>query len=172
MTRGHESGVLGLFAHMDAAIQAIAKLRQAGLGRMRVYSPVPRHEIVDAAKPGISPVRIFALVGGVSGTAAGFGLAVWTTLQMKTIISGKPILSWPPYFVIGFELTVLIGALATMVGFLILAALPRLRLRRGYDPKFSDDRFGIFVLCDPGRRDDAKQILQTAGAEEVRLEEA
>lgn len=167
-----EQGVLGLFAHMDAAIEAIVKLRQAGLENFRVHSPVPRHEIVDAARPGISRVRVFALVGGLTGTACGLALAVWTTLQWKLTIGGKPILSWPPYFVIGFELTVLIGSLSTLAGFLIFAALPRLRARRGYDPKFSDDRFGIFVLCDPSHWTDAKAILQAAGAEEVRFEEA
>lgn len=167
-----QSGVLGLFVHMDATIEAIARLRQAGLACLRVHSPVPRHELVDAAKPGISPVRVFALVGGVTGTLAGFALCIWTSIEMNLYVGGKPMVSWPPYFVIGFELTVLLGSLATLAGFLLFSGLPRLRRRSGYDPKFSEDRFGIFVECDPDRRNEAKQILQAAGAEEVRFEEA
>lgn len=170
MSATNQPGVLGLFAHMDATLAALARLRQAGHARLRVFSPVPRHEIVDAAQPGVSPVRAYALVGAVTGTFAGLALAVWTGIEMNLNVGGKPIVAWPAYFVIGFELTVLIGALATLAGFLLLARLPRARLRRGYDGKFSDDRFGIFVECDPARQGEVKQMLEACGAEEVRVE--
>lgn len=171
MSGNNHSGVLGLFAHMDATIEAITKLREARLDPTRIYSPVPRHEIVDVAQPGISRVRVFALVGAITGTLSGFALSIWTGLEMNLVVSGKPIIAWPPYIVIGFELTVLFGALATLAGFLLNARLPRLRLRRGYDPKFSEDHFGIFVECDRGRWDEAEKILRACGAEEVRFEE-
>lgn len=73
----------------------------------------------------------------------------------------------PAFVPIGFELTVLVGALSTVAGLALLAVLLG---RRGalYDPRFSDDRIGIFV---PAAGDEAariEQLLRRAGAVEVR----
>ena len=48
--------------------------------------------------------------------------------------------------VIGFELTILIGSLATVAGIIILSMRKSLK-GRPYSPRFSDDRIGIFVPC-------------------------
>lgn len=177
-----ESGVLGVFAYVDVAVEALRRLRERGWQAVRVHLPVPRHEILEEITPrAASPVRVFSLVGGVAGTAAGFALASWAGMKMHTyqglLVGGKPPISIPAYVVIGFELTVLIGALATMAGFLLNARLPNWRLMAGrdhvgpgYDAKFSEDRFGIFVPCDPARCEEVKKLLGAAGAEEVRVE--
>jgi len=166
------TGVLGVFSHLDTTVLALGRLEKLGF-EPKVLSPVPRHEILDALYPTPSPVRFYSLVGGVTGTLAGFVLATWTGRQMTHLAyltSGKPVDAWPAYFVIGFELTVLFGALFTMTGFLIHSRLPELRRRGPYDPIFSDDRFGVFVPCDGSRWEDVKAAFKAAGAEEVRVE--
>jgi hypothetical protein len=49
-----------------------------------------------------------------------------------------------------------------------LARLPRLRPSPGFDPRFTNDRFGVTVHCPPERAASVRQILSGAGAEEVR----
>ncbi|NIP15320.1 MAG: DUF3341 domain-containing protein, partial [Pseudomonadales bacterium] len=60
---------------------------------------------------GQSPVRIFTLVGGLTGAATGFAFTTWTSVDWPLVTGGKPIVSIPAYVVIAFELTVLFGAL-------------------------------------------------------------
>ena len=76
------SSVLGVFAHIDTTLQAIRDLRAKGFGDLTVYTPVPVEEIeeeVEKVRP-VSTVRLFTLFGGVTGTATGFFLTIWTSL--------------------------------------------------------------------------------------------
>jgi Protein of unknown function (DUF3341) len=163
--------VLGVFAHVDTASRAISDLRARGLGRVAVYSPVPLDEFEEAltghALPR-SPVRLFTLVGGLTGTAAGFALTIWTSLKWGLVVGGKPIVSIPPYVVIAFELTILLGGLCTLLGLLVTARLPAFRTPPRYDPRFTVDRFGVEVTCEAGERPAVEDVLRRAGAEEVR----
>ncbi|MBI2956982.1 MAG: DUF3341 domain-containing protein [Acidobacteria bacterium] len=167
-------GVLGVFAHLDATLEALRRLEAAGRRDFTVLSPVPRHEILDELYPRPSPVRFYSLVGGLLGTLAGFALASYAGLAMHRMVltvSGKPVLAWPAYFVIGFELTVLFGALATMAGFLIHSRLPQVKAKEPYDAAFSEDRFGVFVPAEPAEAPELKRLLEEAGAVEVRVEQ-
>ena len=44
----------------------------------------------------------------------------------------------------------------------------RFRHTAAYDPRFSNDRFGVAVHCAPDRSASVRQILQTAGADEIK----
>ena len=65
-------GVLASFAHADAAAEAIRALRAQGHRNLVVYSAAPFHEIEEALDHSVSPVRLFTLIGGLTGCAAGF----------------------------------------------------------------------------------------------------
>ena len=52
-------GVLAVFAHLDATVEAIGQLRRGGHTDFTVYSPVPRHEIEAALDQPVSSVRMF-----------------------------------------------------------------------------------------------------------------
>jgi hypothetical protein len=87
------------------------------------------------------------------------------------VVGGKPVGSIPPYVVIAFELTILLGALSTVAAVALFSVLMG---KRGapYDPQFSDDRIGIFVPAAPDQARKLEQMLRTAGAAEVRHETA
>ena len=55
----------------------------------------------------MSPVRLFTLIGGLTGCAAGFGMTIWMSHDWPLVVGGKPIGAIPPYVVIAFELTIL-----------------------------------------------------------------
>lgn len=162
--------VVGVFAHVDSTVQAIRDLRARGFGDFTVYSPLPVEEIeaeVDRPRP-LSRVRLFTLIGGLTGTASGFALTIWSALKWNLVTGGKPIVSIPPFIVIAFELTILLGGLATLLALLVLGRIPRYRPSPGYDPRFTVDRFGIAVACPPDRAEAVGQLLRAVGAEEIR----
>jgi molybdopterin-containing oxidoreductase family membrane subunit len=161
-------GVLASFTYLDAAVEAIRALRAGGHRDLVVYSAAPNHEIEEALDHSVSPVRLFTLIGGLTGCAAGFGMTIWMSLDWPLIVGGKTIASIPPYVVIAFELTILLGSLSTVAAMALFSAVMG---KRGiaYDPRFSDDLIGIFV---PGGADQVEQLLRAAGAVEVRREAA
>ncbi|HKZ06490.1 MAG TPA: DUF3341 domain-containing protein [Methylomirabilota bacterium] len=164
------ASVLGIFAHVDTTLQAIRDLRAKGYGDLTVYTPVPVEEIeeeIEHIRPH-SKVRLFTVIGGVTGAATGFFLTIWSSLKWDLITGGKASVSIPPFVIIGFELTILFGGLATVLAVLLLGRLPKLRPSPTYDPRFTLDRFGVAVACPPDRAQAVSALLSAAGAEEVR----
>ncbi|MBA3317457.1 MAG: DUF3341 domain-containing protein [Gemmatimonadales bacterium] len=160
-------GLLASFVHVDAAADAIRALRARGVRGLVVYSAAPNHEIEEALEHRVSPVRLITLIGGLTGCAAGFGMTLWMSHDWPTLVGGKPIGSIPPYVVIAFELTILLGALSTVAAVALFSIVMG---RRGvpYDPRFSDDRIGVFVPAAPDQAKQVEHLLRSAGAEEVR----
>lgn len=164
------ASVVGIFAHVDTTVRAIHALRSRGIADFTVYTPIPVEEIEETVEHGkpVSPVRLFTLVGGLTGTLTGFALTIWSSLKWELVVGGKPVVSIPPYVIIAFELTILLGGLCTLLGLLVLGRLPKLRASSSYDPRFSLDRFGIVVRCPAEMAEAVRQSLREAGAEEVR----
>ena len=162
--------VLGVFAHVDTTLDAIRKLRDKGFSELTVYTPVPVEEIeeeIEKVRP-LSKVRLFTLLGALTGTATGFFLTIWTSLRWELVTGGKDPVSFPPFVIIAFELTILFGGLATLVAVLLLGRLPKLTPSATYDPRFTVDRFGVAVACPAETADQVRSLLTAAGAEEVR----
>ena len=162
--------VVGVFEHVDTTVRALEELRAKGYRDLTVYTPVPVHEIEDVLERDrpVSRVRLFTLIGGLIGTASGFLLTMWSSLKWGIIVGGKAPASIPPYVVIAFELTILFGGLATLIGMVTLGRLPKLTPSPWFDPRFTNDRFGVAVHCAPERLTSVREILQRAGAEEVK----
>jgi hypothetical protein len=160
------SGVLASFVYEDAAVDAIRGLRARGFRDLTVYTAAPNHHIEEALDHPVSWVRAFTLVGGLTGCAAGFGMTIWMSRDWPLLVGGKPIAAIPPYVVLGFELTILYGAMFTVLGMIVLSAMKSLR-GRPFRPEFSDDRIGIFVPCGADQRPSVRAFLQEVGSEEV-----
>jgi hypothetical protein len=131
---------------------------------------VPVEEIeeeIEKVRP-LSNVRLFTLAGALTGTATGFFLTIWSSLKWELITGGKDPVSFPPFVIIAFELTILFGGLATLVALLLLGKLPKTKPSATYDPRFTVDRFGVAVACPPETVEQVRSLLTGAGAEEVR----
>jgi hypothetical protein len=166
MARKTVPGVLAAFVHVDSAVEAIRTLRARGHRDLTVYSAAPNHEIEEALDQPISWVRLFTLIGGLTGCAAGFAMTIWMSRDWPLLVGGKPFDAVPPYVVLAFELTILYGALATVAGVIILSLVKSLR-GRPYHPSFSDDRIGLFVPCSPDQAPAVRDALVNAGSEEI-----
>lgn len=163
-------GVIAHFRELDAAVDAIEALKRERIGDLTVYTPTPRHEIDHAVHPPTSPVRLFTLIGGLSGAIFGYWIAIWASDYWPLVVGGKPIASWVPYTIFSFELMVLIGGLSTVAGIFVNGRFPRIVATVGYDERFSSGDFGIWVEAPPERLRAAEQLLRDNGASEVRYE--
>jgi hypothetical protein len=164
-------GMLAVFDGVDGAIEAIEALRASGQKRFTVFSPAPDHDLEHAIHAPQSPVRLFTLVGGLTGTATGFALPTWTSLDWPLVTGGKPIISIPAWVIIAFELTILFGALSTVLGMFVAARLPQRELLI-YDTSFSADQFGIHVDPPADKADDVRALFERVGAVEIRVQQA
>src|SRR5262245_10003704 len=116
--------VLGVFAHVDTTVRALEELRARGYHDLSVYTPLPVHEIeevLERDRP-VSRVRLFTLIGGLTGIASAFILTIWSSLVWGLVTGGKFLqpaggsitgASLPPFFIIAFELMVLFAGLAS-----------------------------------------------------------
>lgn len=162
------TGVMGIFEGVDQAVAAIEALRAKGITEITAITPAPNHDIEHALHKKRSPVPLYTLVGGLTGTATGFALPTWTSMDWPLVTGGKPIISLPAWVIIAFELTILFGALSTVAGLFIHARLPRKPgSRLVHNESFTDDKFGLWV-GDRSRAAEAAAVFREAGAVEVR----
>jgi hypothetical protein len=152
------------FRASDAAADAVHELRRAGVSEIQVMSPVPHHRLEEAAGTGASrtgPVHWFALAGAVAGCTAGWALTVLCSLDYPMVTSGRAIVLPHVYLIIAYELTLLTAIVMTLVGFLSIAELPRVR-RAPYHPVASWDRVVVVVAAaDPV----VEEIIERCGGE-------
>lgn len=162
------TGVLGIYNYLDLLIAAIEHLRAGGFQYMQAISPVPNHDIDEALAKPASPVRVFTLIGGLIGFATGWALTIGAVRHYPIIVGGKPLISLPTFLVVAYILTILFGALATLIGMLLNARLPRAKIKAAFDPRLSADHFGLVIYCPPELRAEVERKLLETGAEEVR----
>ena len=160
--------VLGIFTYVDDAVNAIAEINKTGLD-YRVYSPVPNHEIEERAIPKKSKVRNVTFFGAIIGLIFGWSLQVLCSYDWPIRVSAKDVVAPPSFFVVGYECTILFGAIATLLALLRFCRIPDLLRKVGYDPRFSDDKFGVVVGCESSRVDEVRGKLSGAGAIEVEV---
>lgn len=160
--------IIGLFHGPDSALAAAGRLRGAGLPTPELQSPVPIEGVDEVLGEKKAVIKRFTFFGGLIGASSGFLLAAGTAVLWAHPTGGRPIITFPPFLIITYEMTILFGILATVLGFLISARLPAIR-ERIYVPEAGVDKFALIVACESDEhRRFAEDILREAGAEEVR----
>ena len=91
-----EQGVVAGFGTTHQAEDAIRALREADLGKVEVYSPVP-HDFNEAMGDGDSPIWAVALTGGILGCTTGYTLSTWCGWVYPLIVGGKDFNTPIPY---------------------------------------------------------------------------
>jgi len=168
--------LLALFTDFDAAEKVVTELRNLGIKGfnaekdMIVKSPIEHPEVEEFL--GDRPVRVqwFTLFGAVGMGALMFLLISASQgnffAQMK---GGKPIVPFPPDFVLTYELFILGGVYITVLGFLICAGLPARRSPL-YSAKVSEDQIGILVQSEESASGTLKSIFTKHQALEIQEE--
>jgi|TARA_B100000676_G_scaffold158087_1_gene155836 hypothetical protein len=165
-------GILASYEYLDSTVDAIENLKKAGFDEIKAYAPYPEHHIEHALGYGQSPVRVWTLVGALTGTSTAFAFTSWTSVEWPLVVGGKPIISIPAFIPIVFEMSVLFGALATVIGLFILSKLPNVKPAVVYDPEFTAGRYGVYVEADASRLEEARTIMNAEEPIELREGEA
>lgn len=163
-------GILAIFSYLDDFSDAVTKTKdRPDFKGHEVITHTSYHELIDLAEKrfGPSQVRWFTLTGALSGLFTGFLMTLWMDYDWPIVVGGKTA-GWPSviaYVVFGFELMVLFGALATILGMLVMGRLPN-PYAKIYDTRLLDDKFAIFV---PGANLGGEQakLLKDWGATEI-----
>jgi Alternative complex III, ActD subunit len=163
-----EVQMVASFADEEQCVHTIERLREAQV-RPRVFSPIPSEKITEALYEGRSSVRNWVLSGGIFGALSGFALTLGTSYEWNLIAGGKPIASIPAYLIIVFELMILCGGIAGVMGFFFTSKMPVFEPLAGYNNHFSGDRFGLVVDCDEAESGRLETLLKEGGADEVEV---
>ncbi len=159
--------VMGMFRYQEDSLDAAKKLKSSGFANPQMMSPVPVHDAYEVLEYGVSSVRRFSLVGAIVGAISGFSLAVACALVFILPTGGRAIIAVPPFLIITYEMTILFGVLATLLGFHFVSGLPAWR-DAPYRREVIVDRFSVVVdYEEESQRADAERLLREAGAEDV-----
>ena len=116
------------FAYDDQSgfLDKLNELIDSGISKKKisVFTPYHVHQVEKMLELPQSGVRFFALFGALLGIILGFAFTIFTAYHYPIMTSGKPIISMPPFIIIAFATTILIGSIITFIGFLIFSALP------------------------------------------------
>jgi hypothetical protein len=107
-------------------LDKLKSLVQSGVSKkdIEILAPHPVHKAEEILSLKPSPVRLFALVGGLIGAATGYLFPAFTAIDWPLISGNRPMVSIPPFTIIAFELMVLFGALSAFLGFILMARMP------------------------------------------------
>jgi molybdopterin-containing oxidoreductase family membrane subunit len=157
--------IMGLFDSETKTAEAIRELHASTFAIERVHAPVPSHAVADALALPKSKVGWFTLAGGIIGFFSGFALAAFTATRWNLIVGGKPVVALVPFFIVGFEFTILFAVFGNVLGIISQAKLPRFKPYKRYDARVTGDRFGVLASCLPEQQSGLKQFFESMGAE-------
>jgi len=181
-TAGDQAPLVGLLGAFDSAEELVSAARQLygeGYRRTDAFTPYPVEGLAEAL--GMQRMRLPALVlaGGVAGCVGGFVLQYWiSVVDYPLNIGGRPLNSWPAFIPVTFEATILLAALAAVLGMLALNGLPRphhpLFAVPGFERASTDRFFLLIERRDPefDREKTATHLTEAgaSGVQEVRDE--
>jgi hypothetical protein len=159
---------LALYPNSEHLLAAVDKLKERGFDEITLISPIPLEEAEEMIGELKSPVKYFSFFGGLFGCIAGFALAAGTAVMYPLPVGGRPIITFPPFLVISYELTILFGVISTVIGFFFACRFPKME-ELAYAEEANVDKFALVLdEDDPKRSAEAQAIMAAAGAEEIR----
>ena len=161
--------VLGVLKSPHATVGAIESLKGAGFSEFEVYSPSPNHEIEHLLERPPSRVRLYTLIGCLTGVTLAYLMQIWMAYDWPLVIGGKPFASIPAYTIIAFELMILFGGVLTVLGLILHGMVFTVGDHVPYRPSFSNDEFGCVVTCHADQIERVQELLREAGCTEVRV---
>jgi hypothetical protein len=151
-------GIGAEFSGPKELFAAAEKMRDKGFKNWDCYTPYYIHGLDQAMGQGKSYVNLFTFAGGFGGLVSAFLLIVITSVFVYPInTQGKPYFSLPGFVPILDLLMILLSAIMSIVGMVVLNGLPRLQhplwdweaftrathdkffiVIEAFDPKFSE----------------------------------
>jgi hypothetical protein len=160
--------VIGSFDDEHIALDTVKALVNRWPAKLEVYSPNLNEEMIAAMRLPKSPVRFWIAAGAVFGQLGGWVTTIMLSIYWRHPVAGMPVIAVPPFAIIAFEMMVLLGAVAGMLGLFFHCRLPNLTPSPEYLDRFKQDRIGIVLECsEHGQIVRAARTLRSHGASEI-----
>lgn len=150
-------GFLAEFDSTERLLEAVRRLRAAGYRSIDAHTPFPIEGLAEEIGARERLLPFIALAGGLIA-GGGMFLAQWwmSAANYPINVGGRPLFSWPAFFVVAYVSGILGAVVAIFVGMLVRNGLPRL-----YHPVFNgrgferatSDRFFLTVRSEDPRFD-------------------
>jgi hypothetical protein len=129
--------LLAKFSTPETLVAATRRATEAGFRELDAYSPFPIEDLSEALRLKSSKLPYAVLVGGITGGVLGFLMQVFAqAIDYPLNIGGRPLISWPAYIPITFELTILLAAFGGVIGLFVVTRFPQ-----PYHPVFNVEDF-------------------------------
>ncbi|MFN3403563.1 MAG: DUF3341 domain-containing protein [Cytophagaceae bacterium] len=165
--------LLGVYNDEDVLVEAITKIRAAGVKIYEAYTPFPVHGLDDAIGYKPSNLPIVAFLFGMTGTICALCLTIGTMgFDWPMDIGGKPFIPLPNFIPVTFELTVLLASLGMVGTFLVIQNLKPWGYKPFmFDSRSVDDKFILVVDLDKNKlgKQELTSLFTQTGAVEVNL---
>ena len=159
--------LLGLYEGPDEAAEAVGKLQESGFedNAIEVLTATPYPEGAFGEQPIKHRLFTFPFAGAACGLAIGIAWVVGAQVSLPIVTGGKPVVAFPAIIQILYEGTMLGAVLFTIIGVLFESRLPDgIGL---YDERIADGYIGISVLAEEDRLQEARAVLNNAGAIDI-----
>ena len=167
-----KQAILGLFQDAESAANAGDALKSAGIEDTEydflTDSPYPEGAFGEREEK--HRLYLYPFVGALLGLTSGIMITAMTQMAYPLVTGGKPILSLPPMAIICYEGTMLGAILFTVIGIIFESRLPKLKMGL-YDNRITQGVIGLLVNAEQDRGPQVMQILNGAGAIDVKSED-
>ena len=135
--------IYGLMAEFDDPTALVDAARARARGRLpadgRLLAVPDRGAVARRSAIHHRRLPLLVLIGGIVGGVGGYGCSTGRrSIDYPLNVGGRPLHSWPAFIPITFETTILVAALAAVLGMLALNGLPM-----PYHPVFNVPRFAL-----------------------------
>jgi len=80
------------------------------------------------------------------------------------MVSGKPVMSLVPFFIVGFEFTILFAVFGNVIGLIHQMQLPCYKNLAVYDERCSGQHYGVVAACGPDEHEALAAFFKDRGA--------
>lgn len=171
MPKKSEKGLLALFEHQEDLLNALRKMKgKVKMETVEAFSPFPVHGIDELMEIRRSWIPWATLVVALIGLTLGFAFQTWTSAYDWPInIGGKPLVSWPAFIPITFEVMILLSGVATALILIVGFIIPNFK-KKVFHPRLLDDRFGLFIRKSDSQVhfSELQTLLKDCDAKEIR----
>ena len=132
-------GLLAEFGTAEALLGAAKRTRSEGFRQIDAFSPFPVDGMAEVLKlENDHRIGWITLAGGIFGFLGMIGVQLYVNADYPIEVGNRPLIAWPAFFVVDFELMILCAVLFAVLGMFIIIGLPKL-----YHPLFGAPRFGL-----------------------------
>lgn len=118
--------LIALYDDPDAAQCAVGRLHEHGVDDVRVTSPAPYPVAEEHYRPlGWRQLGWLALGGGLLGLVSAIAITGFGSLAEPLCVGSKPVLAWPAFSVVMFEMTMLGAGLTNFLAVILFFAVAR-----------------------------------------------